>query len=103
MTGIHKIIILFLSIIVLAACSGKKKNQQAGISKADSNSVIISDSSLMLMDVQLSKPDVRLIESNIYLAGKVIAAPNNRASVSSDMEGKVERIFVNEGDFVKKG
>jgi RND family efflux transporter MFP subunit len=99
----NKSIVFFISIVILAACSGKKKDQSASLSQEDSNSVLISDSSLMLMDVQLSKPDVRLIESNIYLAGKVIAAPNNRASVSSDIEGKVERIFVNEGNFIKKG
>jgi membrane fusion protein, heavy metal efflux system len=97
-----RIIILLISLLHTAACSSKKENKTAALDD-NSNTVSINDSSLALMDVQLSKPEVKLIESNIYLAGKVIAIPNNRASVSSDIEGKVERIFVREGTFVKKG
>lgn len=101
MKNINKAVLL-MSVVVMAACSAKKKNT-AGTALKESNSVMISDSSLTLMDVQFIQPSVKLIESNIYLAGKVVAAPNNRASVSSDIEGKVERIFVTEGNFVKKG
>jgi RND family efflux transporter MFP subunit len=98
----NKIIFAAVTAFVMVACSDKKKKETVGL-VPDSNAVIISDSSLRLMDVQFIKPVEKLIESNIYLAGKVIAAPNNRASVSSDIEGKVERIFVTEGNFVKKG
>jgi cobalt-zinc-cadmium efflux system membrane fusion protein len=98
----NKIIFAAVTAFVIVACSDKKKKETVGL-VPDSNAVIISDSSLRLMDVQFIKPAEKLIESNIYLAGKVIAAPNNRASVSSDIEGKVERIFVTEGNFVKKG
>lgn len=98
----NKIICAAVTAFVIVACSDKKKKESVAPVQ-DSNAVTISDSSLRLMDVQLIQPTERLIESNIYLAGKVIAAPNNRASVSSDIEGKVERIFVTEGNFVKKG
>lgn len=99
---IHKSHLLYLIILIgLASCSARKENAKP---KADeANSVSINRSSLELMGIQLSKPETRVIESNIYLAGKVIATPNNRASVSSDIEGKVEHIFVNKGTFVKKG
>ncbi len=88
-------------LLIVIACSQKKGNRSNG--ENNSNAVFIDTKSLALMDVQFIKPEVRLIETNIYLAGKVVAAPNNRASVSSDIEGKVERIFVTEGNFVKKG
>jgi membrane fusion protein, heavy metal efflux system len=98
----NQIVIFLVSLLITSACSSKKENKAASMDE-NSNTVSISDSSLALMDVQLSKPEIKLVESNIYLAGKVIAIPNNRASVSSDIEGKVERIFVREGTFVKKG
>lgn len=88
-------------ILVLISCTKQKDKSSAAVE--NSNAVTIEEKSLALMDVQFVKPEVRLIESNIYLAGKVVAMPNNRASVSSDIEGKVEKIFVTEGNFVKKG
>lgn len=97
-----RIIVFLISLLLASACSSKKENKAAAMDE-NSNTVSINDSSLALMDVQLAKPEIKLVESNIYLAGKVIAIPNNRASVSSDIEGKVERIFVREGTFVKKG
>jgi membrane fusion protein, heavy metal efflux system len=102
MTAKYQITIFLISLLLASACSSKKENKAAALDE-NSNTVSISDSSLALMDVQLSRPEIKLVESNIYLAGKVIAIPNNRASVSSDIEGKVERIFVREGTFVKKG
>jgi cobalt-zinc-cadmium efflux system membrane fusion protein len=96
--------LFFASVILIAlsSCSGKKVEAlQPPPENADY--VSISDSSLALMDVVLLKPELKVIESNIYLAGKVIAIPNYRASVSTDISGKVERIFVREGSYVKKG
>jgi len=87
--------------LVLAACSDKK--QMDHVIPNESNSITISDSLLTLMDVRVTAPEMKLIETNIYLAGKVVTAPNNRASVSSDIEGKVEHIYVKEGNFIKKG
>ncbi len=97
-----KIYIVY-GIAVLALLSCSKQKEKSHSTAGDSDAVQIDEKSLALMDVQFTKPEVRLIESNIYLAGKVVAMPNNRASVSSDIEGKVEKIFVTEGNFVKKG
>jgi RND family efflux transporter MFP subunit len=88
--------------IAISACSGKK-TETALTTPENSGYVSITDSSLALMDVVLVKPELKVIQSNIYLAGKVIAMPNFRASVSTDISGKVERIFVREGSYVKKG
>jgi cobalt-zinc-cadmium efflux system membrane fusion protein len=93
---------LLLIAVSLTSCFEKGRKPKVHVDESV-NAVAISDSSLALMGVQLIKPTLKLIESNIYLAGKVTAVPNNRASVSSDIEGKVERIFALEGNFVKKG
>lgn len=96
-----KYIVFILTFLVTVSCSRQKG--KPNITQGDHNAIFIDGKSLALMDVQFIKPEVKIIESNVYLAGKVVAAPNNRASVSSDIEGKVEKIFVNEGNFVKKG
>lgn len=88
-------------LFVVTACTKQKEKRPAA--NEDFNAVTIDKKSFALMDIQLTQPMVRLIESNIYLSGKVVSTPNNRASVSSDIEGKVEKIFVNEGNLVKKG
>lgn len=101
MNNKNKLCLLVIAVLS-TSCIKKGQKQNAQILENE-NSVIISDASLALMDVSLTKPKLQQIESNIYLAGKVTAVPNNRAAVSSDIEGKVERIFVLEGNYVKKG
>jgi RND family efflux transporter MFP subunit len=88
--------------ISLAACSSDPAAKSATEAAAP-NSVSLSDSSLRLMDVAVAAPEKKIIRSNVYLNGKVVTMPNYRASVSSDIEGKIEKIFVREGSFVKKG
>jgi membrane fusion protein, heavy metal efflux system len=99
-----KPLILITVIFILAESCSSKKNEKATQSiEENSTTVLISDSSLSLMDVSLVAPELKVVESNIYLAGKVMAIPNLRASVSTDISGKIERIFVREGSYVKKG
>ena len=88
---------------LLASCSGKKPAEATKPVDENSTFVTISDSSLSLMDVTLVNPEQKVVESNIYLAGKVMSMPNFRASVSTDIAGKIERIFIREGSYVKKG
>ena len=95
-------LITSLAFLLVAACTSKKS--EPGQPQLDnSTTVIISDSSLSLMDVSLVSPEKKIVESNIYLAGKVMAMPNFRASVSTDIPGKIEHIFVREGSYVTKG
>ncbi|MBX7126139.1 MAG: efflux RND transporter periplasmic adaptor subunit [Cyclobacteriaceae bacterium] len=92
---------IFLSLAALITqCSSPARD---GAAHDEPGTVSISDSSLQLMGVQLSEPVFKVVESKIYLNGKVVAQPNYRASVSSDIEGKIERVFVREGDWVDKG
>lgn len=88
-------------MLSLLSCGEKKT---ASIAPDENTTVVsIADSSLALMDVQLTSPEIKQVESNIYLAGKVMAMPNFRASVSTDISGKVDNIMVREGTYVKKG
>jgi membrane fusion protein, heavy metal efflux system len=90
-----------LALGLLMACSG---NKPAAITPEENTTVVsIADSSLTLMDVQMTVPEIKAVESNIYLPGKVITIPNFRASVSTNIAGKVDKILVREGTYVKKG
>lgn len=102
MTRITYYSCLLALALYIAACSSKPTDPAAADTSA-ANSVSISDSSLRLMDVAMAAPEKKIIRSNVYLNGKVVTMPNYRASVSSDIEGKVEKIFVREGSFAKKG
>ncbi|MFM7430121.1 MAG: efflux RND transporter periplasmic adaptor subunit [Flammeovirgaceae bacterium] len=96
-----KNLFILLFILSLLSCGEKKT---ASIATDENTTVVsIADSSLMLMDVQLTAPEIKQVESNIYLAGKVMAMPNFRASVSTDISGKIDNIMVREGTYVKKG
>ncbi len=91
-------------IVVTVACATKTKDEQSNKSPVDDAATVsISDSSLALLEVSLITPELKIVESNIYLAGNVVAMPNYRASVSTDIAGKIERIYVREGSYVKKG
>ena len=104
MTDTQKNYIGMLVIALTIACSSKKVDNQS-VKQNDEGlaTVAITDSSLALLDVPLITPELKIIESNIYLAGNVVAMPNFRASVSTDISGKIERIYVREGSYVKKG
>ena len=96
-----KNLFILLFILSLLSCGEKKA---ASIAPDENTTVVsIADSSLALMDVQLTPPEIKQVESNIYLAGKVMAMPNFRASVSTDISGKIDNIMVREGTYVKKG
>ncbi|MBS1542083.1 MAG: efflux RND transporter periplasmic adaptor subunit, partial [Bacteroidetes bacterium] len=102
MKRLHQILLtITLYGILLTGCERAEKNQAA--SEADENRVTISDSSLQLMDVKIGEVESKIIQSYVYLNGKVVSLPNYRASVSSDIEGKVDQFFVKEGSYVKKG
>jgi len=89
-------------LALLVACTGTQK-ENAPATETSPNSVRISESSLKLMDVALAPPQKKVIQSFVYLNGKVVTLPNLRASVSTDIEGKIDKIFVREGHLVKKG
>ncbi len=97
-------LLLVISLaFAVSSCSIQKKNKKDEAGIDNSNLVTITDTSLGLMNITLAQPETKVISSNIYLNGKIVALPNFRASVTSDIEGKVERIYVREGDFVKRG
>lgn len=106
---------LLLSLITLVlvsllagiyACSkdvAKEKSTVDKLPKVKKGIFSMSKEQLKVMRIQFAQPKKKAIESFIYLNGKVKALPNLQATVSSDLLGKIEEIYVQEGSPVGKG
>jgi membrane fusion protein, heavy metal efflux system len=94
----------FLTCLVgLAACSDQSQQTPAQAEITQVDFVELSEQQLGAMDIRLAKPEQKPIVANVYLTGKVGSLPNLKATVSPNIEGKVDRIFVSEGSLVRKG
>lgn len=65
--------------------------------------VELSDIAQKSIGLKLVEADVREVEEVLLLNGIVKAEPNKVADVSTRIEGRVEKLFANFGDQVKKG
>jgi cobalt-zinc-cadmium efflux system membrane fusion protein len=92
-----------LYLLLLVSIAGCKNGNNIQSTDLPSDMLELSEAQLQLLEIDFAKPDKREVENKLYLNGKVMALPNLQASVSSDIEGKVENVFVLEGAYVKKG
>ncbi|WP_028981598.1 efflux RND transporter periplasmic adaptor subunit [Sporocytophaga myxococcoides] len=88
-------------IIILQACH--KDNKSASAPVIDENSIELTEDQLRRLEISLVAPEKKALESYIHFNGKIVALPNYRAEVSSNVQGKIEKVFVHEGDYVEKG
>lgn len=92
--------------LLLAACGGKtssKTESKKVEEKKELLTLSLSAKQLELMNIQLVQPGKKAIASYVNLNGKVSSLPNNQANISSDLEGKVEQVFVTEGNYIGRG
>ncbi|MBC7450976.1 MAG: efflux RND transporter periplasmic adaptor subunit [Cytophagales bacterium] len=66
-------------------------------------SFLLTNTQLNNLDIKLVKPDFRALQTFLQFTGKIKSLPNYSATVSSNIDGKVEKVFVREGDYVKQG
>jgi len=96
------LIYIFAVMFLLVGCSEDKKPSEK-TEKVSTGFMALTESQLATLNIKFAKPDRKQIVENIYLNGKVKSLPNLSATVSSNIEGKVDKIFVVEGSIVKKG
>ncbi|MCS7018618.1 MAG: efflux RND transporter periplasmic adaptor subunit [Cytophagales bacterium] len=96
-------IVCSLVFVVAASCSGKQEPATNDLQIRQVDFVELTPEQLKTMEIQLAPPSRQPIVSNIYLNGKVISLPNLSATVSSNIEGKIEKVFVSKGSLVRKG
>ncbi len=96
-------ILFSLTAVAAASCSGKQETAANDPEIRQVEFVELTPQQLKTMEIQMITPGTQPIVSNIYLNGKVTSLPNLSASVSSNIEGKVEKVFVAKGSLVRKG
>jgi RND family efflux transporter MFP subunit len=95
-------ILYILAIVLFLSSCSKEEKAEENLAKAP-DFLELSESQLATLNIKFIKPERKQIVQNVYLNGKVKSLPNLSATVSSNIEGKVNKIFVVEGSIVKKG
>jgi len=90
--------VLFLMALVLACTPEKKVETTKPLGYLE-----LDKKQMELMDIQIADVVEREIRPVIYANGFVGAKPNLEAKVTSNISGRIEKIFVLEGSIVKKG
>ncbi|BDD03591.1 efflux RND transporter periplasmic adaptor subunit [Aureibacter tunicatorum] len=71
--------------------------------EGDATTVTLNEVQMKSVDMQLGKIEDRNIFSTLKVTGELELPPQNKASVSPYLEGIVDRVFVMEGEKVRKG
>ncbi len=91
-------------ILMLFACNSQKPSTDStAVYKKDTDSISLTQKQLNGVNVKFAQFTPRIIKPLIYANGAIRLLPESKAEVSSHISGKVERIFVKEGMYVKKG
>jgi membrane fusion protein, heavy metal efflux system len=102
-----KNILFVLFIITFSACNKKEKAPAETAEKTETTSspdtIRLTQDQLQLMKVELGKPERRQMQGIITANGKVTILANDMADITALFKGRVEKINVHEGQFVKKG
>jgi RND family efflux transporter MFP subunit len=99
----RNIYVAFSLVMILAACSNSPKTETtAEITAIDSDSITLTQQQLNGVNVKFAQFTPRLIKPVIHANGAIKLLPESKAEVSSHISGKVERIYVREGMYVKK-
>jgi membrane fusion protein, heavy metal efflux system len=102
-----KNILFIIVLIVFSACEKKEKAPAETAENTEETSsadtIRLTQDQLQLMRVELGKPERRQMQGIITANGKVTILANDMADITALFKGRVEKINVHEGQFVKKG
>ena len=109
-------IILYLLMVVNCSGLSTDKPEEESINKrtqeiesdnyedeAEHNDVHLTDEMIKKLNLEFDKVSMRKIRSFISAPAKVTPVKNLEAFVGSIIDGRVQEIFVSQGDYVKKG
>ncbi len=90
------------ALTFLSFCTSQEKTTE-DTSKRSADEIFMTDEQLKNLSISITNPKKKAIASFLSFNGKVKPLPNLQATVTTDIEGKIENIFVKEGQYVKKG
>ncbi|MGH7807246.1 MAG: efflux RND transporter periplasmic adaptor subunit [Thermodesulfobacteriota bacterium] len=102
------IFVLLLTITLSQLVHGHGEEELGGENKGggsipDSSGVELSDIAQKSIGLKLVEADIRPIEDVLLINGIVKPEPNRVAEASTRAEGRIQELYANLGDWVKKG
>jgi len=103
---------LIVSLMINFGCNSDNKNDNQEVSEAPpsisqqdslNNYLKLDDEQLKILNLKTIELKQEYIEYNIEANGIVEPAPKNIAYVSTPISGRINTIYVNQGENVKKG
>jgi cobalt-zinc-cadmium efflux system membrane fusion protein len=99
-----KVVIFLFLIAALCSCGSKSSTSEpSGLIELKVDTFSISVKQFETMGLRFTSPIERDLKPEIYANGVITSMPNSRASVSVNIESKVEHVFIRAGMKVKKG
>lgn len=104
MSKIFSLIFSIFSVSILLSCS-QQEQKEVKASETDVRfpSVNLTKEQVKLMDIKIQPLDEKLIYPTLITNGLIKPKPNHEASVTARIEGMVDKIYILEGNSVKKG
>ena len=98
------IISILVLIMLIASCTKQKiKVEDKKTEDPISNTVRLTDQQIKTSEIQIGSIETRLISNTLKINGEIAAMPQNTASVSMPMGGRIRSINVIPGSKVNKG
>ncbi len=101
-----KRLLCFLLALLCAACQEKPAQKQpdaADDTRINTNLVSLEREQLLRLELGLYEVSRETLRAEIKIPADVFANPTREAFVGASIAGRVQKIFVSENDFVKKG
>jgi len=92
--------ILLLTSVLWSSC---KKEEEKSKENNIPNFIELGNEQLKVMDIDLAPVEMKVIRPVVMANGRIGANPNFEAKISSNISGRIEQLFVQEGSLVKKG
>lgn len=108
MRNIFNIVLTMIlsTVLTLSGCNNKEeiKNTEAHTEEEHhENEVALTDEQIRLMGIEFSKVDSQNISGYIKVNGEIMMDQDNESNVGSIIPGRVKKIYVKEGSFVRAG
>lgn len=107
----HLKTLLMIITLLLAGCNNEKTKDKAETEKKEeehhkdehSTEVALTDEQIKLMGIETEKLALQNISGYIKVNGEVVINPDQESKVGSIIPGRIKKIYVKEGSFVKAG
>lgn len=95
--------ILLVSAVMISGCKSEPDETTEEHHEEPTNTVTLSDSAIGEINLQTFKVQSKIFTGSFLLTAEVKADQNNEALVGPLLSGRVQKVFVNTGQYVRKG